>query len=90
MENGQIYPAKWYGTGSDRAAQVESCWPAPPQYQAGDKVPGQGLPYPAEWIDQGVSPATQSAGPSGSARKALCSIPGEPSGAPALGSVAVG
>jgi hypothetical protein len=40
-------------------------------------------------VNQGVSPATESTDPSGSAWKALYSIPGEPSGAPALGSPAV-
>jgi chitinase len=62
-------------------------WSVGTQYQAGDKVLYQGLPYQAKWINQGVSPATQSTDPSGSAWKALYSIPGEPSGAPAVGAV---
>jgi chitinase len=49
-----------------------------------------GLPYQAKWINQGVSPATQSTDPSGSAWKALYGIPGEPSGAPALGTASGG
>jgi chitinase len=120
VENGQIYQAKWYNSGNDPSAQVQSSWQTPwellgpvvpgdaasaiptlaagtypawsvdTQYQAGDKVLYQGLPYQAKWINQGVSPATQSTDPSGSAWKALYSVPGEPSGAPALGTVSGG
>ena len=120
VENGYIYQAKWYNSGSDPAAQVQDSWQTPweligpvlpgdhaPQistlpagtypawsvaapYKAGDKVLFGGLPYQAKWINQGVSPATQSTDPSGSAWKALYSIPGEPSGAPALGAVSAG
>jgi cellulose synthase/poly-beta-1,6-N-acetylglucosamine synthase-like glycosyltransferase/chitodextrinase len=61
-------------------------WSQDTQYQAGDKVLYEGLPYQARWNNQGVSPATESTDPSGSAWKALYSVPGEPSGAPALGS----
>jgi cellulose synthase/poly-beta-1,6-N-acetylglucosamine synthase-like glycosyltransferase/chitodextrinase len=60
-------------------------WSVHTQYQAGDKILYQGLPYQAKWANQGVSPATQSTDPSGSPWKALYTIPGEPSGAPALG-----
>ncbi len=60
-------------------------WSVGTPYQRGDKVLYQGLPYQAKWANQGVSPATQSTDPSGSPWKALYSIPGEPSGAPALG-----
>jgi chitinase len=60
-------------------------WSVDTQYQAGDKVLYQGLPYAAKWSNQGVSPATQSTDSSGSAWKALYTIPGEPSGAPAVG-----
>jgi len=60
-------------------------WSVHAVYQAGDKILYQGLPYEAKWNNQGVSPATESIDPSGSAWKALYSIPGEPSGAPALG-----
>jgi cellulose synthase/poly-beta-1,6-N-acetylglucosamine synthase-like glycosyltransferase/chitodextrinase len=60
-------------------------WAVASQYQAGDKVLYQGLPYQAKWSNQGVSPATESTDPSGSAWKALFSVPGEPSGAPAIG-----
>ncbi len=60
-------------------------WSVNTQYQAGDDVLYQGLPYQAKWANQGVSPATQSTDASGSPWKALYSIPGEPSGTPALG-----
>jgi cellulose synthase/poly-beta-1,6-N-acetylglucosamine synthase-like glycosyltransferase/chitodextrinase len=62
-------------------------WSVNTQYEDGDKVLYQGLPYQAKWSNQGVSPATESTDPSGSAWEALYSIPGEPSGAPALGGV---
>ena len=65
-------------------------WSVNTQYQAGDKVLYQGLPYQAKWTNEGVSPATQSTDPSGSAWKALYSVPGEPSGAPAVGAVSGG
>jgi len=39
----------------------------------------------AKWVNQGVSPATASTDPSGSAWQALFTIPGEPAGSPALG-----
>ena len=120
VENGEIYQAKWYNSGSDPAAQVQYSWQTPweligpvlagshapkiptlakgtypawsvaAQYKAGDTVLYQGLPYQAKWVNQGVSPATQSTDPSGSAWKALYSIPGEPSGSPALGAVPAG
>ena len=35
------------------------------QYQAGNKVLYQGLPYQAKWSNQGVSPATASTDPAG-------------------------
>jgi cellulose synthase/poly-beta-1,6-N-acetylglucosamine synthase-like glycosyltransferase/chitodextrinase len=60
-------------------------WSLSPQYQAGDKVLFNGLPYQAKWSNQGVSPATQSTDASGSPWKALYTIPGEPAGSPALG-----
>jgi cellulose synthase/poly-beta-1,6-N-acetylglucosamine synthase-like glycosyltransferase/chitodextrinase len=63
-------------------------WSQDTQYNNGDKVLYEGLPYQARWNNQGVSPATESTDPSGSAWKALYSVPGEPSGAPALGSAA--
>jgi cellulose synthase/poly-beta-1,6-N-acetylglucosamine synthase-like glycosyltransferase/chitodextrinase len=62
-------------------------WSVDTQYEAGDKVLYQGLPYQAKWTNQGVSPATESTDPSGSAWEALYSTPGEPSGAPAVGTV---
>jgi hypothetical protein len=55
-------------------------WSQDTQYQVGNKVLYQGRPYQAKWVNQGVSPATESTDPSGSAWKALYSIPGEPSG----------
>ena len=118
VENGEIYQAKWYNSGSDPAAQVQYSWQTPweligpvlagshapkvpalakgaypawsisVQYKAGDTVLYQGLPYQAKWINQGVSPATQSTDPSGSAWKALYTIPGEPTGSPAIGASA--
>ena len=71
-------------------AGVHPAWSLNSQYQAGDKVLFQGLPYQAKWVNQGVSPATQSTDPSGSPWKALYSIPGEPTGAPAIGAVSAG
>ena len=57
-------------------------------YNSGDDPSAQvQFSYQARWVNQGVSPATESTDPSGSAWKALYSVPGEPSGAPALGSV---
>jgi chitinase len=58
-------------------------WSVGTQYQSGDQVLYQGLPYQAKWSNQGVSPATAASDPSGSAWKALYSVPGEPSGTPA-------
>ena len=60
-------------------------WSNTQQYQAGDKVLYQGLPYQAKWANEGDSPASQATDPSGSPWKALYSIPGEPNGSPALG-----
>jgi chitodextrinase len=60
-------------------------WSNSHQYQEGDKVLYQGLPYEAKWANQGDSPASQASDPSGSPWKALYSIPGEPNGSPALG-----
>jgi cellulose synthase/poly-beta-1,6-N-acetylglucosamine synthase-like glycosyltransferase/chitodextrinase len=71
-------------------AGTDPAWSVNTQYKAGDKVLYQGLPYQAKWINQGVSPATQSTDPTGSAWKALYGIPGEPSGAPAPGAVSAG
>ena len=60
-------------------------WSSSPQYQVGQKVLYNGLPYRAKWSNQGVSPETQSTDASGSPWKALYTIPGEPAGSPALG-----
>ena len=65
-------------------------WSVGTQYQVGDKVLYQGLPFQAKWINQGTSPATESTDPSGSPWKALYGIPGEPSGAPAVGAAVSG
>jgi chitinase len=62
-------------------------WSLRTQYQSGDNVLFQGLPYQAKWSNQGVSPASQSTDPSGSPWKALFGLPGEPAGAPALGQI---
>jgi chitinase len=62
-------------------------WSLGTQYKAGAKVLFDGLPYQAKWVNQGVSPATESTDPSGSPWQALYSIPGEPSGSPAIGAV---
>jgi chitinase len=63
-------------------------WSLSTQYKAGDKVLYQGLPYQAKWVNEGVSPATESTDPARSAWQALFSIPGEPGGAAAIGAVA--
>ena len=60
-------------------------WAQGKAYHTGDKVLYEGLPYQAKWANQGVSPATEASDPSGSAWKALYTIPGEPSGSPAIG-----
>jgi chitinase len=60
-------------------------WAQGKAYHTGDKVLYQGLPYQAKWANQGVSPATEASDPSGSPWKALYTIPGEPSGSPAIG-----
>ena len=108
VEDGEIYQAKWYNSGDDPSAQVQSsgrrrgscvgpvvpgdhgpiipklpagtypAWSLGTQYQVGEKVLFNGLPYQAKWSNQGVSPATQSTDPSGSPWKALYTIPGEP------------
>jgi cellulose synthase/poly-beta-1,6-N-acetylglucosamine synthase-like glycosyltransferase/chitodextrinase len=65
-------------------------WSIDTQYAVGDRILYQGLPYQAKWINQGTSPATASTDPSGSPWKALYGIPGEPSGAPAVGAVSGG
>jgi chitodextrinase len=60
-------------------------WSQGKAYHTGAKVLYEGLPYQAKWPNQGVSPATEASDPSGSAWKALYTIPGEPSGSPAIG-----
>jgi cellulose synthase/poly-beta-1,6-N-acetylglucosamine synthase-like glycosyltransferase/chitodextrinase len=82
---GPVLPGDRRSVSATVPAGTYPTWSVQAQYRAGDKVLYQGLPYQAKWTNQGVSPATQSTDPSGSAWKALYSIPGEPSGAPALG-----
>jgi cellulose synthase/poly-beta-1,6-N-acetylglucosamine synthase-like glycosyltransferase/chitodextrinase len=53
-------------------------WSLHAGYQAGSRVLFQGLPYQAKWINQGISPAGQAAGASGSPWRPLFTIPGEP------------
>jgi chitinase len=71
-------------------AGTYQAWSVHTQYVARERVLYRGLPYQAKWSNQGVSPATESTDPSGSAWKALYSIPGEPSGAPVLGATSTG
>jgi cellulose synthase/poly-beta-1,6-N-acetylglucosamine synthase-like glycosyltransferase/chitodextrinase len=66
-------------------AGTHPAWSIDTQYAKGDKVLFDGLPYEAKWGNQGVSPATESTDSTGSPWKALFTIPGEPSGSPALG-----
>jgi cellulose synthase/poly-beta-1,6-N-acetylglucosamine synthase-like glycosyltransferase/chitodextrinase len=63
-----------------KPAGIHPNWSVRARYQAGSEVLFQGLPYQAEWNNQGVSPETQSADPSGSPWRALDPIPGEPAG----------
>jgi chitinase len=83
---GPVVPGDHASAVATLPAGTYPAWSQDTQYQRGNKVLYQGRPYQAKWVNQGVSPATESTDPSGSAWKALYSIPGEPSGAPALGS----
>jgi cellulose synthase/poly-beta-1,6-N-acetylglucosamine synthase-like glycosyltransferase/chitodextrinase len=78
---GPVLPGDHAAAVSTLPAGTYPSWSVDSQYQAGDKVLYQGLPYQAKWSNQGVSPATESTDPGGSAWKALFGIPGEPSGA---------
>jgi cellulose synthase/poly-beta-1,6-N-acetylglucosamine synthase-like glycosyltransferase/chitodextrinase len=84
---GPVVPGDGMSAIATLPAGTYPAWSVDVQYQAGDKVLYQGLPYQAKWANQGVSPATESTDPSGSAWEALYGVPGEPSGAPALGAV---
>ncbi len=53
-------------------------WSISVQYQAGDLVLYQGLPYLAKWDNEGVSPQAGVSDPGGSPWQALYKIPGEP------------
>jgi chitinase len=55
-------------------------WSISTQYQGGDKVVYQGLPYEAKWDNQGVSPQGATSDPVDSPWKALYKVPGEPAG----------
>lgn len=55
-------------------------WKLGTQYTAGDKVLYNGLPYVAEWANQGVSPTAGTGNLSGAPWRPLFKIPGEPSG----------
>jgi chitinase len=55
-------------------------WSISTQYQGGDKVVYQGLPYQAKWDNQGVSPQDATSDPADSPWKALYKVPGEPAG----------
>jgi chitinase len=81
-DHAQLVPAVPAGT--------YPAWSVDTQYKAGVVVLYQGLSYQAKWVNQGVSPATASTDPTGSAWKALYTIPGEPSGGPVAGAVSAG
>jgi cellulose synthase/poly-beta-1,6-N-acetylglucosamine synthase-like glycosyltransferase len=83
---GPVLPGDHAPTIATLPAGTYPAWAIGTQYRGGQQVLYQGLPYQAKWANQGVSPATQSTDPSGSAWRALYSVPGEPSGAPALAS----
>jgi cellulose synthase/poly-beta-1,6-N-acetylglucosamine synthase-like glycosyltransferase/chitodextrinase len=55
-------------------------WSISTQYQGGDKVLYQGLPYQSKWDNQGVSPQGATTDPVDSPWKALYKVPGEPAG----------
>jgi len=87
---GPVLPGDHAAALTKLPAGTYPAWSLSTQYEAGQKVLYDGLPYQAKWVNQGVSPATQSTDPSASPWTALYSIPGEPSGAPALGAVSAG
>jgi chitinase len=87
---GPVVPGDHASAVATLPAGTYPAWSQDTQYQPGAKVLYQGLPYQAKWDNQGVSPATESTDPSGSAWKALYTIPGEPIGAPALGATSGG
>ncbi|MGH9103662.1 MAG: chitinase [Acidimicrobiales bacterium] len=70
---------------SDHAPQLATLpagtypqWSLSTGYPAGARVLYQGLGYQAKWYNEGASPASEPADPSGSPWKPLFSIPGEP------------
>jgi cellulose synthase/poly-beta-1,6-N-acetylglucosamine synthase-like glycosyltransferase/chitodextrinase len=62
-------------------AEHYRAWSITAHYRTGSKVLYQGLPYQAEWINQGVSPQTEISDPSSSPWEPLYNVPGEPAGA---------
>ena len=60
------------------SAVTHQNWSISSRYRAGSEVLYEGLPYQAQWNNQGVSPLTQLTDPSASPWKALYQIPGEP------------
>jgi cellulose synthase/poly-beta-1,6-N-acetylglucosamine synthase-like glycosyltransferase/chitodextrinase len=82
---GPVLPSDHAPSIATLPAGTHPAWSVGTQYQAGDQVLYQGLPYQAKWSNQGTSPGTESSDPAGSPWEALYSIPGEPAGASAAG-----
>jgi chitinase len=82
---GPVLPSDHAPSIATLPAGTYPAWSVGTQYQAGDQVLYQGLPYQAKWSNQGTSPGTESSDPAGSPWEALYSIPGEPAGASAAG-----
>ena len=61
----RCFPATTRAAIATLPAGTYPAWSVGIQYQAGDKVLYQGLPYAAKWSNQGVSPATESSDPTG-------------------------
>jgi chitinase len=60
-------------------AGTHPAWQRQAMYTAGQKVLYRGLPYQAKWANQGASPTSATANPSGAPWRPLYKIPGEPS-----------
>ena len=60
------------------SAGTYPAWSISDNYQAGDKVLFNGLPYESKWDNQGISPQGSLSDPADSPWKALYRIPGEP------------
>jgi cellulose synthase/poly-beta-1,6-N-acetylglucosamine synthase-like glycosyltransferase/chitodextrinase len=80
---GPVLPSDHAPSIATLPAGTYPAWSVGTQYQAGNQVLYQGLPYQAKWSNQGTSPGTESSDPAGSPWEALYSIPGEPAGASA-------